>query len=185
MVTSNSAFQVMTVFSVKWLCSTYDRFIHSHSAKVINQPSFWYVVSNPDSSLYLSFCLLLKMQTINPSMYEARWRKRDGLITKQTFISFAISGVRFICWFIPDLAASIVDTVKSLIASCTFSSVARWDLVQELINKVQFCQKKNAWTIKRINKKVTSNKRKTEGCLIQQNLVILVKTCRILHAMME
>jgi len=52
-------------------------------------------------------------------------KSKKALITRQTFISFAISGVRFICWFIPDLAASIVDTVKSLTASCTFSSVAR------------------------------------------------------------
>lgn len=70
------------------------------------------------------------------------WKKRDGLVTKQTCISCAISGVRFICWFIPDLAASIVDTVKSLIASCTFSSVARWDLVQELINEPYFINRK-------------------------------------------
>lgn len=44
------------------------------------------------------------------------------------FISFAISAVRFMCSFIPDLAASIVETLKSLIASKTFSSVATWDL---------------------------------------------------------
>jgi hypothetical protein len=72
--------------------------------------------------------------------------KRGSLITRQTCISRAISGERFICWFIPDFAASIVDTVKSLMASCTFSSVARWHLVWELINEVHFVKKKVIWT---------------------------------------
>lgn len=58
------------------------------------------------------------------------WKKRKALVTRQTCISRAISGERFICWFIPDLAASIVDTVKSLMASCTLSSVAWLDLVK-------------------------------------------------------
>lgn len=46
----------------------------------------------------------------------------------KTFMSFAISGVRFICWFIPDFAASIVALLNNLIASITWLSFATWDL---------------------------------------------------------
>lgn len=46
----------------------------------------------------------------------------------QTLISFAISGGKCTCSLIPDRAASIVETLKSLSASVTCSSVAMKDL---------------------------------------------------------
>lgn len=57
---------------------------------------------------------------------------------QHAFISFAISAVRFICWFIPDFAASIVETLKSLMASKTFSSVATWDLNEIEVKKMKW-----------------------------------------------
>jgi hypothetical protein len=45
-------------------------------------------------------------------------------LQKLTLISFAISGDRFKCSLIPDLAASTVETVNSLNASSTCSGVA-------------------------------------------------------------
>lgn len=47
-----------------------------------------------------------------------------------TLISFAISGVKFICSLIPERAASIVETLNNLNASSTCSCVATRVLIQ-------------------------------------------------------
>lgn len=77
-----------------------------------------------------------------------RQKESEPCYPSQTFISWAISAVRFTCWFIPDRAASMVETVKSLTASLTSFSVATWDLL--------------SWFMKGRYVKCRVTKRKTE-----------------------
>lgn len=72
-------------------------FIHSHPRQFINQPSLRYVASN---TILLFIC------------------------ASACLISFAISGDKFKCSLIPDLAASTVETLNNLNASSTCSGVA-------------------------------------------------------------
>lgn len=124
------------IFFIK--IGTYNGLVQPHSRELVDQPPLWYVVPNSDSSLDLSLGLLLykrKIYYVGTKVAEIMVKilLRLGQSNVRTFTSFAISGVRLICWLIPDLAASIVETVKSLRASFTFSSVATWDLKSQLI----------------------------------------------------
>lgn len=67
---------------------------------------------------------LRKIRTNHEELIKDRKRESMSCSHRQT----CISGVRVTCWFIPDCAASTVETLKRLTASITSTSVATWDL---------------------------------------------------------
>lgn len=121
---SGSNLKTVNYFRSKiWQVPTMDSFIPILFSSSISRRSDMWLPMPILLFICASACCQDKMQGIQKNARFKSWILYSGL-QRLTLISFAISGDRFKCSLIPDLAASTVETLNSLNASSTCSGVA-------------------------------------------------------------